>query len=60
MIKELLDRGLTKDEIIAIYIKQLGFTESAAREAYAIETGEIDGDVIETNSAKVSADEPVN
>lgn len=46
MIKELLDRGLTEDEIIKIYVQQLGFTESAARELYAIETGAINGDVI--------------
>jgi hypothetical protein len=49
MIKELLERGLTKEEIIAIYVAQLGFTESAAREVYAIETGEIDGDLIEVD-----------
>ena len=55
MIQELLARGLTEEEIIKIYVEQLGFTESAARELYAIETGEIGGDVIE-----VSADEPVN
>lgn len=47
MIKELLAQGLTKEQIIEIYVKQLGFTESAARELYAIETGEIDGDVID-------------
>ena len=60
MIKELLDRGLTEEEIIKIYVEQLGFTESAARELYAIETGEIDGDVIEATDDEVSADEPVD
>jgi len=55
MIKELLDRGLTEEEIIKIYVEQFGYTELAARELYAIETGEIDGDMI-----GVSDDEPVN
>lgn len=60
MIKELLARGLKKEEIITLYMEQLGFTESEARQVYAIETGEIDGDVIEADSAEVSADEPID
>jgi len=54
MIKELIAQGKTKEEIIKIYIEK-GFARSHAESIYAIETGEIDGDMI-----GVSDDEPVN
>jgi hypothetical protein len=46
MIQELLAQGLTKEEIIAIYVEQLGFTQGEAEMVFAIETGEIDGDLV--------------
>lgn len=54
MIKELIAQGKTKEEIIKIYIEK-GFARSHAESIYAIETGKIDGDVIEATD-----DEPVD
>lgn len=50
MIKELIAQGKTKEEIIAIYMEQ-GNPRSLAEFIYAIETGEIDGDVISVDPA---------
>lgn len=54
MIRELIAQGKTKEEIIAIYVQQ-GFARSHAEFIYAIETGEIDGDVIEADEAETNA-----
>lgn len=56
MITDLIAQGLTKDEIIAIYMDQLGYSADDAEMIYAIETGEIDGDVITTSEG--APDEP--
>lgn len=48
MIKELIDLGLDRQQIIDAYI-QSGMTEIEAEFIYAMETGEIDGDVIEVD-----------
>lgn len=56
MILELIAQGLSREEIITIYIEQLGFTQSAAEFIYAIETGEIAGDVITVDEG--APDEP--
>lgn len=59
MIKELIAQGKSKEEIIELYIGQ-GFARSIAEFIYAIENGEIDGDVIEATDDEVSTDEPIN
>ena len=46
MILELLDLGLSKEQIVTIYIEQLNFIRSEAEFAVAIELGETIGDVI--------------
>lgn len=59
MIKELIAQGKTKEEIIKIYIEK-GFARSHAESIYAIETGKIDGDVIEATDDEATDDEPVD
>lgn len=59
MIKELIAQGKSREEIINIYIEK-GFARSHAEFIYAIETGEIDGDVIEATDDEGTTDEPVN
>jgi len=46
MIKELIAQGLTREEIIIICMEELNIERSEAEFIYAIETGEIDSDVI--------------
>lgn len=47
MIKELIAAGSSRNEVVAILIEQLGFTQSAAEMVFAIETGIIDGDIVD-------------
>jgi hypothetical protein len=45
MIQELLDMGWDKERIISSYV-QSGMSKGDAQYIYAIETGEIEGDII--------------
>ena len=46
MIKELIEQGLSYEEIIARTMETLNIVRSEAEFIYAIETGEIKSDVI--------------